>query len=197
MKPGIDWKTHLIRFFFVTLGVFIAFGLNTCNERRKEKLQIKLYLQGLQEELLENQTKLNTSLPYHQELLTTLRQQPEKANLIMNPAAVSNVAWNLADNEVFKKYVDHELYKQLSTVYQFHESLLEQHRQASNLMSELNVLGPLHASSLLGQTFTEEQEIQLNNQISQGWIPIFETWTSLEQDYLQNIENALAMIDRN
>lgn len=194
MKSGIDWKAHVIRFFFVTLGVFIAFGLNTCNEGRKEKQQIHLYLKGLEEELVENREQLNNSLPYHQDLLNTLRTAPGKANLIMNPASVGNVAWKLADNEIFKKHIDHDLYKQLSKVYQLHERLLEQHEQASNLMSELNVLGPLHASGLLGRSFTAEEEIQLNNQITQGWIPIFETWTALEQDYLQSIEEALDMI---
>ena len=196
MNKPIDWRDHFIRFFFITLGVFIGFGLNTCNETRKEKDQVKLYIEGLREELNENKAELEKSLPYHQGLLKKLEAKPAEANLILDPAEVSSVNWELADNEVFKKHLSHELYKKLSTVYQIHYGLIDQHKEGSRLMSEMNVLGPVYALSIIDKDLTDEEQAQVDAVIQMGWIPIFQTWVSIEELYLEKIGEVLEIMNK-
>ena len=195
MRNPIDWRDHFIRFFFITLGVFLGFGLNTCNSNQKEKAQVDLYLDGLVDELKENQQILNESLTYHKHLLEQLQNETAKANLILNPAHVSNISWTLANNEVFKKHLDNDLYKNLSLVYQYHQELIDLHNETSRLMSEMNVLGPLYSLSIVDKQWTREQETELDIIVKLGWVPIFETWTSTEELYLKHIESVLNEIE--
>jgi len=192
----IDWQACLVDFLIVTLGLLIGLGLNNCNEKRQEKNQVHLYLEGIKEELIANKAILNEVYPYHMDLLKTLREDPASAQLTLSPGAVTNSAWRLAENAIFKKHIDPQVYKTLSAVYTTHDFLTEETAQASRLMSEANILGTFYLTPLANADLTPEDEAVLANNLKQGWIPVFESWTSLEQEYLDGIIEAVKMLEQ-
>ena len=195
MSERIKWKTHLIDFFFVTLGVFLAFGLNSWNEERKEKEKVRLFSDGLQEELQENRTALEATLEYHESLLQRLRKEPSKVNLVLNPADVNDVAWNLANGDIFKQHIRPEIFTALSKVYQSHKSLDEYAIDALRNINQMNVFGPYYQLATAGRKISNEDKNQFKLSVIKGWIPIFETWVGLEKRYLQHIEEALELMN--
>ena len=58
MKGKIDWANHILQLIIVTLGILLAFTLNSWNETRKEKNLTRIYMLGLKEEILENKSEL-------------------------------------------------------------------------------------------------------------------------------------------
>jgi argininosuccinate synthase len=133
--------------------------------------------------------------PYHLELLKKLREEPLQANLVLSPGEMTNSAWQLAENPIFKKHVDQSTYHTLSSAYSMHDNLIEQSSQASRLMSEVNILGNFYLSPTLQMDLSEQDTKELSVQFKQGWIPIFESWTSSEEIYLERIDQALAMLE--
>ena len=196
MQEKINWKNHFLEFFFVTVGILIAFGLNSWNETRKEKELTQMYLDGLREELLDNKKELKKSLPYHQTLLKTLREDPLEARLSLNPSRISNSAWKLAENEIFKKYVDHDLYKMLSKLYDVHDKINYEAKVAGDRMSEVNVISPFYLLAAGDLNPTEDELIQLSKEVRRGWIPIFESWTFVEEIYLEMIDEILVKMEK-
>jgi hypothetical protein len=192
----INWSNHLVEFAIVTLGILIGFGLNSCNETRKEKKQVQLYLNGIEEELKANKEELLVVHPYHLDLLKKLREEPIRANLVLSPGELTNSAWQLAENPVFKKHIDQATYHTLSSVYSMHDNLIEQSSQAGRLMSEVNILGNFYLSPTLEMDLSEQDTKELAIEFKQGWIPIFESWTSSEKMYLERIDRALMVLGK-
>ncbi len=191
MENKIDWKSYVIELLIVTSGILIAFGLNSWNETQKEEKLANLYLEGIYEELTINKTALESTLEYHSELLQSLNEKPLDVTLVLKPASVNNSAWKLAENDIFKRYVDPKLYQKITEAYQVHESLQSHGNESSSMMAELNVLGPVYMSSTAGRTFSEEEELNFRKSVRQGWIPIFQDWIYYEKTYIEKIDNVL------
>ena len=187
----INWRDHFMEFVIVTLGIIIAFALNNWNENRNEKKLVRLYLEGIKEELVANKAELDRVYPYHLELLKTLEETPMEANLVLAPGEITNSAWRLAENPTFKKHIDPKVYKELSAVYKMHDYLLKESSNTGQLMNESNVLGTFHLLTTMDMELKQEDWQEIEIKIKQGWIPIFETWTSMEKEYLEQIEAAL------
>ncbi|WNJ20039.1 hypothetical protein [Pontibacter sp. G13] len=184
------WLSQLRELLLITFSILLAFGLNAWYANHQERSQAEAYLAGIEEELAANQIELTEKLEYHQQLLEILREDPAKARMTLRPANISNVAWKLSETAVFRKHIDPDLYKRIATAYQTHETLMNFVETASDMMSEVNVIAPFY---LLGAAQNmEDQELEAFYMMSrQGWVPMFETWTSLEQEYLEEIEGVL------
>jgi uncharacterized membrane protein YgaE (UPF0421/DUF939 family) len=195
MSSKIDWKNRFVEFILITVGVLIAFGLNTCNENRKERHQTRLFLEGINEELIENSEDVEQKLPYHKELLETLRKNPQKANLILRPPNLNDVAWKLSENSTFREHVNHESYKMLAEIYQLHSLIEEYTYAASKQMIEVNIMFPYHALAADEDTFTEENMRLFEVAVKEGWIPVFETWTAMEEQYLNKVEEYFQSVE--
>jgi hypothetical protein len=182
-------------FTIVTLGLLLGLALNNCSEKRQERKQVQLYLQGIKEELIANKDILEEVHPYHLELLQTLREDPLNAQLTLSPGSITNSAWRLAENVIFKKHIDPRIYKTISAVYTTHDFLTEESAHASRLMSESNILGTFYLTPLASVELTREDELMLAKDLKQGWIPVFETWTGLEMEYLEGIDIAIQMLE--
>ena len=89
----INWRDHFMEFVIVTLGIIIAFALNNWNENRNEKKLVRLYLEGIKEELVANKAELDRVYPYHLELLKTLKETPGKANLVLSHLDLLNLVY--------------------------------------------------------------------------------------------------------
>lgn len=185
----IKWSVHLMELTVVTLGILIAFGLNSWNENRKQEHLANSYLSSLKEELSSNKTELILKLDYHKKLLFSLRNDPLNTSLTLNPAALSNVGWLSGDN-IIRDYIEPELYRKIVRVYQTHEDLSNLTRNASEKMSEINVMGPYHMLKVVS-TLSEMEREEFAVSLKQGWIPIFESWTAIEQIYIEQIDEAL------
>lgn len=195
MSAPINWKQQFVDLVVVILGILIAFGLGSWNDKRQARKQANILLEGIKIELQENKESLSKTLPYHQELLKTLRETPEQANLSLNPASVSDVSWQLAQTNVFKENIDPLIYRDLAQLYQRHEFLNLQVLAAGERMSEINVIGPFYTLGKEPKTDQQRRDFQL--QILSGWIPIFESWVASEKMYLQSIERVTEKINRN
>ncbi|WKN46244.1 hypothetical protein [Tunicatimonas pelagia] len=75
IKITIDWKSKLIDFFIVILGISLAFQLNSWNESRKDKQRLSNYLESFRLETQENVENL-------QRVLNAVRSQREVADTI-------------------------------------------------------------------------------------------------------------------
>ena len=186
-KSRIDWKNHLIEFVFITLGVILAFSLNTWNENRKESDQADLYLQGLMAELSANRRQLEKTYPYHLDLIRRLSEEPGKTSLELKGGFFNNVAWTSADHAVLKSHLDFELYTLLASTYGLHEMLKHHINMASDRIHELNVMSPLYLLSGDNTQMTDEDWALLLEQSKMGWVPVFQDWVNIEHSYLRQI----------
>ncbi|MGB3586197.1 MAG: hypothetical protein WBA23_06635 [Tunicatimonas sp.] len=62
VKLAIDWKSKLIDFFIVILGISLAFQLNSWNETRKDKQRLGNYLESFVLDTQENIASLQHTL---------------------------------------------------------------------------------------------------------------------------------------
>ncbi|MEM8965781.1 MAG: hypothetical protein AAGE93_05150 [Bacteroidota bacterium] len=62
IKITIDWKSKLIDFLIVILGITLAFQLNNWNESRKDKQRLENYLESFRLETRENIENLQSAL---------------------------------------------------------------------------------------------------------------------------------------
>ena len=168
--------------------------MNEWNESRREQELAALYTKGILEELQLNKTELEQKLLYHKELLQNLTEDPINTKLVLRPPSLHNSAWKLSENDIFKRYIDPGLYGRLIEIYQIHEKLMIHSEESSSMMSELNVLGPLYTIGALGQTISDEDTLEFNKSIKQGWIPIFQDWIYFEQLYIEKIEEVLSSL---
>ena len=182
-------SSHLKDLIVVTLGILIAFGLNSWNENRKQENLAYSYLSSLKEELGSNKIELKNKLDYHSKLLSTLRNDPTNANLTLNPATLSNVAW-VSGGNIIRDYIEPELYHKIILTYQTHEDLVNHTRNASEKINEISVMSPFLLLQA-GNTLSETEKVKLQVKINQGWIPIFESWTAIESIYIEQIDDAL------
>ncbi|MEM9920443.1 MAG: DUF6090 family protein [Bacteroidota bacterium] len=195
MSKKINWGLHLIELVIVTLGILIGFGLNSWNETRKDQNLADLYLNNIKQELLENKKVLQESYAYHSDLLEQLNKAPLEAQLTLSPGEINNSAWRLSENLIFKKHIAPKIYRVLSAVYKTHDYLVDESTHATQLMNESNVLGGFYLSPTLRMNLTDAEQKEVSIQLRQGWIPIFETWTSTEEIYLQRIDEALKLLN--
>lgn len=191
MENKINWKNHFVELLIVTSGILIAFGLNSWREGQKEEKLAKLYMEGVIEELEVNRKELTERMEYHRGLLKELIEKPLEVRLVLKQPNVRNSAWKLAENDVFKQYVDPEMYRQLIQIYQTHERLNNHSDEMSRLMGELNVIGPLYLSGSAGRVISDEERDEFKKQVRQGWIPMFEDWIYYESQYIQTIDEVL------
>ncbi|MEL6717928.1 MAG: hypothetical protein AAFO82_11160 [Bacteroidota bacterium] len=191
----MKWKDSIRELFIVTLGVLIAFGLNSWNDTRKEKRMADHYLEAIVEEMKINVEELEEKVPYHQDLLHQLRTDPENANMVLNPSKLSNISWKLAENNIFKEHIDPKLYRELAKCYQIHDYLNMQAQEAGTRMSEINIMGPFYRMSATNQNPTEEEMKEFGLDMARGWVSIFETWTYLEERYLNSLKGLIATLE--
>ncbi|MCB9038868.1 MAG: hypothetical protein H6557_19825 [Lewinellaceae bacterium] len=118
-----------------------------------------------------------------------------EATLTLSPGELANSAWRLAENSLFKKHVDCDVYRELAAVYKLHDLVIETSSQASQLMNEVNVWSTFYLVPSLDMGLDETAEQELAIGFKQGWIPIFESWTSYEKKYLKQIDEALGLLE--
>ena len=184
MSSKINYKSILRELLIVFLGVLIAMLLNSWNEKRQEKIQAQNYLNGIYEEIDLNVKVLEKGLVYHQGLLESLRMEPKDANLSLNPSMVTNFAWKLAENNIFKENVDKDIYRKLAAAYQMHDFLMGIQINAGDRMSEVNILSPYYMIGATNQNPTEADKEEFLIGIKKSWIPVFESWIGIEGHYL-------------
>ncbi|HAA16282.1 MAG TPA: hypothetical protein DCE41_33100 [Cytophagales bacterium] len=189
----LDWTHHLIELVFITLGILIAFGLNTWYGNRKDRQQANLYLQGLTLELLDNQRQLGELLPYQIDLMRRLESHPKETSLQLNTGYLNNVAWVSADHSILKQQVDQVLYTQLTRTYNLHNKLSQHIAFAIDQVHELNVMAPFYR--VAAAPLTEEDQSQLSSELGLGWVPVFQDWTHYERMYQREICKSLALME--
>lgn len=175
----INWTNHFIEFATVVFGIILAFSLNSWNEDRKDKELAKQYLEGIKAEVEDNLSEVETKLAYHDSLLTQLRTDPKNVRLIIRASNLKNYAWSMAQNSSFNRHTDYELQHLLLTCYQLQGKLDEHNKNTGELMSYLNIMGPMYMLAANLDNFTDEEFDQMS---VAGWIPIFEDMTTYEKE---------------
>ncbi len=181
----MNLKKIISECLLITFSVLLAFWLNSWNETRQEKNAAKRHLEGIYEEIDANITELEVILPYHLNLLQSLREKPLETNVVLRPPAIMKEAWKLAEGDVFKKHIEAKLYKRLSYVYAVHDYLNDQGKSAGLQMDHLNIFAPYYMLNGANTEPSEEDRLKFRRKTKQSWIPIFEDWTATEEEYLK------------
>lgn len=192
----IDYKSFIRELLIVTIGVCIGMMLNTWNQKRVDKNQSNQYLDGIVEELKDNSKNVEKSLKHHQDLYKTLRENPDEANLVLSPALLRDVAWELSKTNIFKENIPQELYLNIAHVYSIQEELEKLGDQATDRMSEINILGPYYLLTTLDMDLDEEKIGLINTAMTSGWKAIFESWIATEDEYIKEVEKILNRIKK-
>lgn len=177
-----------MEFVTVVVGIVLAFSLNNWNEDRKEKELAGQYLTGIRAEVESNLKEMEEKLEYHSDLLQQLGESPKKTVLRLRVPNVKSFAWEMADGNALKKHTEYDLYLKLLEIYQMQEKLNQHGTNASDLMSYLNAVGPLH---LISANQENMEEIDFREMSRQGWIPIFEDMTTYEGMLIELYREAL------
>jgi len=144
MAKKIDWTNHIIEFDTVVIGILLAFALNNYNQGKEEKYRAAQYMDGIKKEIEFNLKYLEKKYPYHKNLLDTLQVNPANIYLSLQLAHTKNNAWELAQNESFKKYSDLDTYYELAQIYGLQDVLNETNKNAGETMVHLNVIAPYY-----------------------------------------------------
>lgn len=68
----IDWLNHFLEFIVVVIGILLAFQLNTCSEKKKEKKLIIEHINNIIDETQLNKSLLQNSIKNSEKLIATL-----------------------------------------------------------------------------------------------------------------------------
>jgi len=188
----INWTNHLIEFATVVFGIVLAFSLNNWNENRKDEDLAKQYLEGIKAEVTDNLSEVEKKLAYHDTLLTQLRAGSDTVRLIIRAANLKNYAWSMAQNSSFNRHTDYGLRRLLLTTYNLQDKLDEHNRNTGELMTYLNIMGPMYLLSANLDNFTEEEFDQMS---LAGWVPIFEDMTTYEKELMGIYQLVLEKIE--
>ncbi|WP_420580092.1 hypothetical protein [Reichenbachiella sp.] len=186
---NIKWTNHLIEFFTVVLGILLAFGLNTYYNGKVEEERARHFLEGIRLEIEENTEEVAEKLAYHEGIRDTLYTDPSKVVLRLKASRVKNFAWQIAQENSISQHIPYELYSKLAEIYEAQENLQQTNKEASNIMSHVNVLSPFY---IVGVDVSEEEARAFSQDYKKGWTPIFEDFISAEKELLFLYNEALS-----
>ncbi len=186
MAKKIDWTNHIIEFVTVVIGILLAFGLNNYNQTNEEKSRAVQHMDGIEREMEYNLKYLEKKYPYHKDLLDSLQLNPSNVYLSLQLASPKNNAWELAQNETFKRHSDLDTYYELAQIYGLQDVLNETNKNAGETMIHLNVIAPYYYIS--AGTKENAQKIVSDPTFKmitrRGWIPVFQDITNYELELI-------------
>ncbi len=182
---------HLLKeIVIITIGVCIGMMLNTWNQNRIEKTQAQQYLDGILQEVEHNASEVEKSFTHRKDLYEGLTNNKD-VKLNLNPALLKKVAWELAQNNVFKENIDTELYLELAELYAIQERIDFSAEQASDRMSELNTIVPYYTLSTYRMNIPKKEIDKIESTFMRRWKPILKSWYGYEEKYLVRAEKIL------
>lgn len=184
-------KSFFREIIIITLGVCIGMMLNTWNQNIIAKNEARSYLSGVYQEIEGNTSEITSSLAKHRKLFEKLNSEDEDIKLILHPAMTTDVAWTLAQNNIFKENVDSKLYLKIANLYALQNRIENSAEQASERMSELNTIVPYYTLSTFRMDIKDEEIKQIENAFTKRWKPIFESWMGYENEYLEQSKSIL------
>jgi len=193
-KRQSEGNSLLVEFLLITFSILLAFMLNSWNEKRKSNKKCNLFLEGIYEEIDANIKAVEKTLPYHKRLLKTLYENPAEANMVLKPAAIRNAAWRLASTDDFKNHIDKDLYYELVNAYEVHDYLNSHSMNAGEIMMELNLFSPYYMVGI-EKEYKESDYQYFRTERRKSWIPIFQEWCAVEQQYLNTLINLKSQRD--
>ena len=193
-------KNRIKQFFgeliIIVIGVCIGMMLNSWNQKRLDRNQANLYLNGIVEELEENSKNVEASLLHHKKLYEQLQANDENVNMVLSPALLRDVAWELSKTSIFKGNIDQGLYLNIAKIYSIQRELEETGDQATDRMSEINIIGPYYLLSTLEKDLSEEEVNFINSAMRDGWKAVLESWISYEEKFIEEVTGVLMEIKK-
>jgi hypothetical protein len=192
MLKSVNWKDHFIQFVSVLIGVSLAFVLNSWYIKNSEKEEGELYFEGVISEIVENKKEVERKLNVHKKLLNVIYNSPDSAIIRLSPSNLKHHAWDISENNTFRKSIDYDLYLLLVETYDTQNTLTTINSKALDLLYELNIHSPLQWY----QANVKDTDSELlQNILKQGWMPIFEDIISLEKELINNYTKILDLLE--
>ncbi len=185
MQKKIDWTNKGIEFITVVFGILLAFWLNNYAQQQKEKKQAQQYLQSIVEEIKSNKVELDQKLPYHKGLLRDLQENPLEARIALKASRVTDFAWQLSNNGIFKEHVDFATYRNLAKVYSMQEQMELNNISTSETMTNLNALTPLYIASGGQEAIDIARDTIFQLEMRRSWVPILQDMVFYEAELLE------------
>lgn len=186
---NLPWTNYLIEFVTVVLGILLAFGLNTYYNNKVEAERAQHFLEGIRLEIEENAEEVAEKLAYHKGIDDTLNINPSKVVLRLKASRVKDFAWQIAQENSISQHVSYDVYRKLAEIYEAQEFLQQNNKEASAMMSHVNVLSPFY---IVGVDVSEEEAKAFSQDYKRGWKPIFEDFITAEEELLKLYEEALS-----
>ncbi len=192
-KKEVNWRNHIIEFVTVVLGILIAFGLNSFNEKRKAKTSADLQLSRIVEEVRSNRVIIEKGLNYHRKLLANLQEKPDSTDVILKLSDPVGYAWRFAQNSDFRTYIDYETIVLLEEIYTKQDRLLNYNISVTDKMDYTNVVQPffLAASGTPERAEAIMRHKGFEMAIRGAWIPVFYDVVFYESDLLNVYDKLL------
>ncbi|MEP3387241.1 MAG: hypothetical protein ABJO02_03580 [Reichenbachiella sp.] len=187
---NITWTNHLIEFFTVVLGILLAFGLNTYYNNKVEEERALHFLEGVRLEIEDNANEVGEKLEYHRGIFEDLTKNPSEVVVRLRLSRVKNFAWQIAQENSISQHIPYELYSKLAEIYEAQDYLQQNNKEASTMMSHLNVLSPFY---VVGVDVSEKEALEFSKDVKRGWAPIFEDFITAEQNLNELYKEALEM----
>lgn len=184
------WINYLIEFLTVVLGILLAFGLNTYYNNRIEKERAIHFLEGVRLEIEDNASEVQEKLEYHRNIFDSLTMNPTEVVIRLRSSRVKNFAWQIAQENSISQHIPYELYSKLAEIYEAQGDLEQNNKEASTMMSHLNVLSPFY---VVGVDVSEKEAMEFSKDVKRGWMPIFEDFITAEQNLLKLYDEALKL----
>lgn len=185
---NLPWTNYLIEFFTVVLGILIAFGLNTFYNNKTEEARARHFLEGVRLEIQENAKEVSEKLAYHKEIHEELLTNPDSVILRLKASRVKNFAWQIAQENSISQHIPYELYRKLAEIYEAQDYLQQNNKEASTMMSHLNVLSPFY---IVGVDVSAEEAEAFTKDVKRGWTPVFEDFITGEESLMELYEDVL------
>lgn len=187
---NITWTNHLIEFFTVVLGILLAFGLNTYYNNKVEEERALHFLEGIRLEIEENTKEVTQKLTYHKGILDTLNINPSEVILRLKTSRVKDFAWQIAQKNSISQHIPYDLYRRLAEIYETQDDLKLSNKEASAMMSHVNVLSPFY---IVGVDVSQEEAKAFSEDYKRGWAPIFEDFITAEENLVELYDEVLLL----
>jgi hypothetical protein len=127
--------------------------------------------------------------------LQEIIEDPLNAKIQLKTSRVTDYAWQLSNNGIFKKHVDFKTYRILAEVYSRQEQLDHNNQTTEQTMTSINANTPLFIASGGMEALKIVQDKTFKEEMRRSWIPILQDVIYYEAELLKTYDKALEALN--
>ncbi len=187
LTSSTSFKTIIIEFFSIVLGVLLALGVNQWRENANNEERAEAALVNIKNEIESNKKTLQIIYENNRQTLEAINknaaENEDSEHTYIPGIQLSNIAWTTMLNTGITNYIDYDLMLQLSATYSIHDV----YKQTAKSFVDANL-------TLSAYSIALGNEVN-NDQMAEGFKDTFLMLNELESQLIDTYEATLDTLE--